>query len=217
MPIPGDNDHQSSEERISVLRMAPSDWRDALALARQIGHPWFRCQALAHLAYVCPDKEQKPALLKESFKAANEEKDPYSIVGVSSFPLATLTTWDGEHPAVEEHVSRLLGVISAEPNPVRRMDALFYLSTGLWRDRECYLQVLPVFRRTAGEAKSWKVAHNVIGLLRYAYRVYPEVVPELLSLITAPKMQRRAERELKKIADEMVADQQAELRVQTPY
>jgi len=196
--------NQSSREAIAVFRMTGPDWEKALALARRIDVPHWRCQALAHVAYICPQAQRRASVITESFKAANSEKDLYSIVAVSASPLSVLA-FAGNHPEAKMQTARLLGLISGEPHPVRRMEALYHLATGLWQDKDCFLQVLNRFREAAEQAKSWRVAQDVIALLPYVYRVEAKVTPELLALISVPKLRRRAEREAARIAGEVAA------------
>ena len=80
---------QHTRDRDHVAKIAASRPDDALRIARGIDDPWYRCQALPFVAYNCTDIERKSRLLKESFQAAVETREPNRIVTVSWVKLGT--------------------------------------------------------------------------------------------------------------------------------
>lgn len=117
MGVPVSN--TSTQQRDRATQLAQSDPRGATDLARKIGDPWFRCQALAHVAIHSGDA----AVLEEAFAAARELVEPNRHVTVAAWPLKALAV-HGDERAVRVESERLLGVIAQEPSPVRRADAL---------------------------------------------------------------------------------------------
>ena len=113
----------SSLERNRVARLASTDRAEALRIARAIGDPWFRCQALAYVAHHCPEMEERLRLIEESFQAGAAAPDPNRIVTVSAWPLKVLCK-TGLDLMLESETDRLLNVIATEPSPVRRAHAL---------------------------------------------------------------------------------------------
>ena len=67
-------------------RLAGSDPEQALAIAREIEEPWFKCQALSHVARYWPHDDYQ-SLLKEAVKAADSQGDRYKRVTVSAWPV----------------------------------------------------------------------------------------------------------------------------------
>src|SRR5258708_37178064 len=94
-----------------------------LRKARKIQNPRPRATALAYIAHHCTDVARKNRILKESFQAALETREPNRIVTVSSWPLKVLCN-SGQDGKLKAEVNRLLAILAGEPSPVRRADAL---------------------------------------------------------------------------------------------
>ena len=116
----------STQQRDRVAALAKTKADEALALARSIEDPWFRCQALSIAAAQVRDARSRKSAIDDAFSAANELTEPNRLVTVSSWPVKALVL-AGHVSSVSSHIERLLRVISAEPSPVRRSDALRYL------------------------------------------------------------------------------------------
>jgi hypothetical protein len=72
------------------------------------------------------DARSRKSAIDDAFSAANELPEPNRLVTVSSWPVKALVL-AGELSGLSSEIERLLRVISAEPSPVRRSDALRYL------------------------------------------------------------------------------------------
>jgi hypothetical protein len=116
----------ATQQRNRVAAMAKINPREALELARSIEDPWFRCQALSFAAVRTPDERSRQSALDDAFAAANQLGEPNRVVTVSSWPVKALAL-TGQMSTVSLEVARLLQLISLEPSPVRRADALRYL------------------------------------------------------------------------------------------
>jgi hypothetical protein len=115
-----------THQRNRVAAIAKTKPHEALALARRIDDPWFRCQALSIAAVHVPDRRSGEVAIDAAFSAANELDEPNRVVTVSSWPVKALVL-AGHVAGVSSEVARLLEVVSTEPSPVRRADALRYL------------------------------------------------------------------------------------------
>jgi hypothetical protein len=115
-----------TQQRNRVTAIAKAKPREALALARSINDPWFRCQALSIAAVHAPDRRSQKIAIDDAFSAANELGEPNRVVTVSSWPVKALAL-SGQMSGVSMEVTRLLQVVATEPSPVRRADALRYL------------------------------------------------------------------------------------------
>lgn len=67
--------------------MAASAPLKALEVARRIDDPWFRCQALAAVAFVV-EEDRVDAIGREALKAAWDSKDDYQRGAVAAWPIA---------------------------------------------------------------------------------------------------------------------------------
>src|SRR5262249_26134376 len=116
----------ATQQRDKVCSLAASEPTTALQLARAISDPWFRCQALSVAALHLSDPPARSRALSEAFASANQLSEPNRVVTVSAWPLKVLVL-TGLADAASAEVIRLLNVISEEPSPVRKADALRYL------------------------------------------------------------------------------------------
>jgi hypothetical protein len=109
--------------RDSIPSLATDNWKKALQVAESIDNPWFRCLALAAVALFIPDKKLQRSVLEHALASGNKCSDPNRIVTVSAWPIKELYSLGFENEG-EQGVERVLWLISAEPSPVRRADAL---------------------------------------------------------------------------------------------
>ena len=113
------------QQRDEACRVARTDTLRALAIAREIRDPWFRCQALAGAAMYLTPSSRLP-IIEEPFAAAAELQEPNRSVTVASWPLKVLAL-SGQGSRLQSEGARLLEVIATESSPVRRADALRFL------------------------------------------------------------------------------------------
>ena len=82
--------------RAAAFKLAETNPREALKVARAIRHPWYRCQALAGLAQVWGTKAQQMDVLEEALAGAQEQSEINRIVTVSSWPLGVMVRLDSD-------------------------------------------------------------------------------------------------------------------------
>jgi hypothetical protein len=122
----------ATQERDQVARIAGRDNASALRIARNIDDPWFRCQALAYVAWHMADHKRFLRLVAESLESGWSIRDPNRSVTVIAWPVAALARRNYPRPdamersagILREVIARLSGVIAKEPNPASRADAL---------------------------------------------------------------------------------------------
>jgi hypothetical protein len=113
-------------------RIARSDNASALRIAQNIDDPWFRCQALAYVAWNLADHKRFLRVVAESLESGWSIGDPNRSVTVIAWPVAALARRNYSRPDAMERstgilrdvIARLTGVIAKEPNPASRADAL---------------------------------------------------------------------------------------------
>lgn len=113
----------STDQRNRVAAIAATNSSEALRLARSIADPWFRCQALSIAAVHLTDRRARTTAIVEALRSANELDEPNRVVTVSAWPIKALAL-SGDARRLETETARLLGIISTEHSPVRRLDAL---------------------------------------------------------------------------------------------
>src|SRR5262245_52387624 len=122
----------ATQERDHAARIAGSDNASALRIARNIGDPWFRCQALAHVAWHMPDHKRFLGVVAESLESGWSIKSPNRSVTVIAWPVAALArrifpgpdAMERSGRALREVIARLTKAVAEEPSPASRADAL---------------------------------------------------------------------------------------------
>jgi hypothetical protein len=84
--------------RTLANRLASDQPERALRVAQAIEAPWFRCQALSHVARYWPD-EKYDRILVEAVRAAGSQDDIYKQVAVSAWPIRAYLERGNANPA----------------------------------------------------------------------------------------------------------------------
>jgi hypothetical protein len=168
------------------------DSKSALDVARAIKHPWYRCQSLSSVAKHWEPLSEKRELVDEAFQSALECPDPNRIVSVSFWPFQVLAESRLDED-IREWLEPLLEILSHEPNPVRRIDALAPL-VALFRDgpTDCFYLVLDHFEEDCRVCKGWKGDYNLIFVVPLVHGVDPPRAMHLSELFKQPRMRRKA-------------------------
>ena len=175
-----------------------SDTNAALKVARAIKHPWYRCQSLSNVAEHCEPLSEKRKLVHEAFRSAWKCENPNRIVTVAFWPFKVLAD-NGLASDIRQQLDPLLEILSGEPNPICRIDALAWLVAAFRNGpMDCFYRVLAQFEEGCRACKGWKGDYNLRFVAPLVDRVDPARAVELLELIKQPRMRRRA---LKDIED----------------
>lgn len=183
--------------RNRAFAVAAADPQGALAIAHSIDDPWFRCQALAAAAEHTRDDNARRRILADAFRAANATREPNRIVSVSAWPLRVLYNV-GDWRTVSAEIDRLLTVISQEPHPTRRNDALYWI-WHLIRPQQVsapFARVLDAFREACMAGHGWKRDRNLQSMAVYLRDILPQESTALAALIERPRIRRQTERML---------------------
>jgi hypothetical protein len=97
--------------------LARTDAPRALAVARAIRHPWYRCQALASVAEAMSAPAARDAALAEAVEAAFQQPEPNRVACAASWPLRVMARHG--HAGVRRLVGSLLNVL-AKSEPIHR-------------------------------------------------------------------------------------------------
>src|SRR5262245_8682547 len=113
------------DPRTKTWELAKTDVAEAARFASTISDDWYRCQALAMVAWNTRSKPTFRRLTKEAIKAAKKLPNPNRRVSCSAWIIrAIVKHGNGE---LEELIRDSLKDIRNEQNPVSRADALFLL------------------------------------------------------------------------------------------
>jgi hypothetical protein len=184
-----------TEARQRSHRLAGRDPEQALAIARGIADPWFRCQSLSHVARYWPgDGYQR--LLEEAVEAADTQDDAYKRATVAAWPIRAYLERGSPSPA-----KTLLGIYTPAATNIENMggrsEALLMLfqaarpfAGDLWK---------PVFRalvQAAEPALAWRQRRNVRLAISMVAAHHPELVQQALDRLSDEKTLSAVRRDL---------------------
>ena len=167
-------------------KLAGSDAERALAIARGIKEPWFRCQALSQVARYWP-RDDYPRLLKEAIEAADSQDDIYKRVTVSAWPIRAYLERGSSSPArrVLERYTRAAASIE---NMGSRSEALLMLfqaakpfAADLWK---------PVFWALVEATEpplAWRQRRNIRDAIAMVGRDDPQLVEKAVNRLSDDK------------------------------
>jgi hypothetical protein len=180
-------------QRDTVGRLAAEGGADdALALARAIADPWYRCQALAMVAKHITEPGRQATMLREAFAAAALTGKRNRLVTVAAWPLKLLAQRD-ERAWLEREVDRLLNLITPEPSAARRSDALLYVLGALSAGPEdLFLRVVdPFLAASRATAQRNKGEGNIVQMLPLLAHVAPERAADVAAALRGPDLRAR--------------------------
>jgi hypothetical protein len=127
--------------RAHVHKLALTEPREALKVARAIRHPWYRCQSLSTVAEHWGSAAQRKDVLIEAFRSAEEQTQINRIVTVASWPMRVMASVDAD--ATPQHLRRFVELADQEPHSLRRADALFALACSVSETPTLLALVIP--------------------------------------------------------------------------
>lgn len=140
--------------RAEVAKWAGLRPRQALAIARAIEHPWYRCQALTAVVQANPCDRDAPLLLQEAMEAAYRQVEPNRVASVARWPLQILVGTGA--PSAVEHAKKLLAVIAQEPHGLRKLDGLQAILIAVMPCDALRALALVPFLQAARQSQGWR-------------------------------------------------------------
>ena len=145
--------------RAEVARLSRTNTAEALAVARRIEHPWYRCQAISSVVEANPSIRSADKLLSEALDAAYSQAEPNRVASVAFWPLRLLV---GKHPELAAiHTRRLLGVIAEEPHGLRKLDGVAGILGAVLCEEALRELALHAFRDAAAVSHGWRTERIV--------------------------------------------------------
>lgn len=166
---------------------------DELAAARAHSDPWFRAQALAHLARYAPDQDSLERLFRESLEAARACDEPYKRVAVAAWPVRAAVERGLVLPTGLVH--RLLQEADRIEQPSSRVEALELLWQGIFPLGPAgRARVESAFVEACFTADTWRAPRALVCFLQVLVTREPERARALLERMPPGRSRRRAER-----------------------
>ena len=175
-----------TDQRQLAHRLAKTEPDQALAVAREINDPWFRCQALSHVARYWPGSDYD-RLLKEALKAADSHDDVYKQVTVAAWPKRAYLE-RGSLASAKTILGKCVGRAPSIGNMGSRSEALFRCfqaikpgAADLWK---------PAFWaliEATEPALAWRQRRNIRGAIAMVAADDPQLVQAAVSKLTDEK------------------------------
>lgn len=162
----------------------------ALAMARGIRHPWYRCQSLTAVAQALSPLPDSIHILEESLTAAHEQHEPNRVVSVAAWPLSILIKLDRERTVKE--VELLLNLARSEPHGLRRLDALDWLLASVSHDAELRRRVAESYQSTSHQCAGWRADRTTAFRATQLAKLDLPLAKEILASRATNRFSRKA-------------------------
>ena len=185
----------ATTQRDKAIHFSPSQWEAALAAARHLADPYFRCQGLAWAARFAPE-EKGATIAAEALEAAFAANDSYRTVAASAWAIRALVETRRE-AAAERWLPRLLSAAQRIENPVSRADAQFLLYQAVYpgktNGKESLLNALI---SACFAADSWKGGYILRDVALIRAQDSPEQAARIIASMPEGIYKRQAARRL---------------------
>ena len=189
--------------RARVKQLIRVDAVEALRVAEDIKHPWYRCQALSLVGEALPDAAASLSVLGKAIQAAHELSEPNRVVTVASWPIKVLLKRTSYDPAAE--IQWLLRLIATEPHSLRRSTALFALLEGVFAEPTLRTRVLSALLESLSVSHGWR-AERLWRLTTLAMMAEsPESAYAIFQAMPEGKEKRRVARQIALVTEDSVS------------
>ena len=151
--------HNGVVGRTEVSELAKEEPKKALQKARNIEHPWYRCQAISSIVEANPSDPGARSLLDEAFAAAYAQHEPNRVASVAFWPLRLLVGISPCHAVTR--TKELLQVIAREPHGLRRLDGLQAILAATAASGELRQLTLAPFLAASQASQGWRTERIV--------------------------------------------------------
>lgn len=146
-------------QRQLAIDLTASDPKKALSVARAVDDPWFKCQALAHVARYWPGDDYKQ-ILREANNASDSQDNWYKRVTVSAWPIRAYLE-RGDTASAKRLLARYTSEARNIENMGGRSEALLMLfQAAKPYDRSLWEPVLQALIEATEPALAWRQLRN---------------------------------------------------------
>jgi hypothetical protein len=174
-------------QRERAIDLAASAPQEAAVVARNIEDPWFRCQALAHVARYWPD-ENYGKLLREASAAADSQDNWYKRVTVSAWPIRAYLERGNPGP-VKGLLERYVDQVHHIENLGGRSEALLMLFQAARPfDRHLWEPVFHALVKATEPALAWRQTRNIRNAVAMVASDNPRLVQNAITALSDEKI-----------------------------
>jgi hypothetical protein len=180
-----------TESRDMACKLAKTDPAAALEIARGIGDPWFRSQALAHVARAS-DLPGARRIFAEARAASLAADDPYQVVGSSAWWLRAMIEL-GDTEAATCEIPSLLEVSATIENHSSGAQALFLVLQAVFHvDKARRLVTNALIRTCLAGSGSWRPGRTFRDAAIMLAPQHPAEAEKIIRSMPEDKWKRRA-------------------------
>lgn len=181
-------------QRIKVSLSVRVDFDQAYHDARQINDPWFRSQALATVLRYAP-VDRIPTLCAEAFSSAQDCKDAYQQVTVSSW-IARALIERGEVRRAKPYLTNVLAhVRNTTPSP-SEVEALFLLWNAVWIAPSLRQPTFALLLQACERANTWRAGRAMCDIVGIVAGEDPKEAEIVWERMPENRYKRQARRDL---------------------
>lgn len=182
----------SVSKRDLVGKLAASEPLEALEIARSISGSWYRCQALAEVAWNLDNQKLIKKVIDEALAAAYELTEPNRVVSVASWAVRVMVKKSDRRLGTV--VEELLQKIQRESNPVRQADALLFLFEAVFYELHLRNLVLEALLHACAQMNSWKRPYILSDVACVLAIDDPKRASQIVDLIGEGRWSRKTRR-----------------------
>lgn len=182
-------------QRQLAINLVVSDPKKALSIARAIGDPWFKCQALACVARYWPNDDYEQ-LLSEASKASDSQVNWYRRVAVSAWPIRAYLERGIPGPA-KTLLTRYTEAANNIENMGGRSEALLMLFQAAKPfDRDLWEPVFHALVKATEPALAWRQMRNIRNAIAMVAPDDPTLLQEAIKCLTNEKTVAAIQRDI---------------------
>lgn len=182
----------ATRQRDAVARQAKSNSSAAVQSAREISDPWFRAQALAHVARYTDGQPKQIA--DQAAAAAEDCSDAYKQCAVRAWEIAALAE-RSENKAALARLKSVLSKIETVAPPSSRSDALSLLLHAAARiSTDAAQNVAKIIVRISNSDSHWRCQRAAVDAIGIVHRLSPESALSLSEEISNGKLRLKCDK-----------------------
>lgn len=181
----------ATNQRNAAAKLAKTDSQRALQEARTIPDPWFRAQALAHVARYCDDNPT--AVADEAANAARACADAYQQCAVRAWEIAALAERSEDKAASARLESILSKVREVTPASSRSEALLLLLHAAARISPDAAHTVSEMIVRVANVDSHWRCRRAVVDAIGMLSRLNSESARSLSQSVSDAKLRSKCD------------------------
>ena len=182
----------ATKQRDAVARQAKTDSSGALQSVCNTSDPWFRAQALAHVARY--SKEQSKQIADQAAAAAEDCSDAYKQCAVRAWEIAALAE-RSDYKAASARLKSVLSKIGTVTPPSSRSEALSLLLHAAARiSTDAAQEVAEIIVSISNNDSHWRTQRATVDAIGVVQRLSPVSALSLAEKVSDVKLKLKCDK-----------------------